>query len=415
MVQCFLFVNIVFYYSYFHLFLWDKVGVGIKPVEWYVLTLALGVAVYLKRFQLICRGWGATRLIAWAACLLFYAGVSCVTISGGEERALEALFSLGESLVLMVLFVVLFQYEKAHHAGGWAVLVAVVVGVITNVVEFGARGLIVLSAVPGRSAGFYENANMSGNYLVMGMALSLWMLPKQWRSFYCLLVALGVFVTFSRSSLMMWALAMVLVAWFRGFHVRRAFSVSVVAMFLIVAGATLVEGRWGSYLSDMGLGEYLDANTSARIAGSFVEQADHSSRERALVARRGFERFLDAPVFGNGIGAATSPGTGVSTHNQYLHMAVEFGLIGALLLIAVIWLLWRTGTAPARVTSALYAFSCLFTHNNLEGPAIAVVLSLAATLVVADRETLGRGCRSRGGAGRNDGSWTSAHRGANSA
>jgi len=387
MVRLFIFVNVLFYFSYCHLFLWDKAVIGIKPVEWYSVTLAIGAVILLMHYRrLIGIGSSAAQLLAWVACLMFYSGVSCVAIAGGDESSVEALISLWESLLLMGLLVGLFRAGNASRAGAWAVLVAVMVGVAINLVEFLANDSIALSSVPGRAAGLYGNANRSGNYLVLGMALSLWILPRRWRWSYCFLVALGVFVTFSRSALMMWALGVALVAWFRGFRLPRAFSIPFVASLLILAGATLSAGRWNAYLSAMGLDDRLDANTSARIGGSFLEQGDHSSLERALVARRGFERFLDAPVFGHGIGAAMSGSTGVSSHNQYIHIAVELGFIGLVLLISLIWVLWRTGTTPARLTAALFAFSCMFAHNNLEGPAIAVVMSLAVTLVAADSE-----------------------------
>lgn len=380
MLQGFVVLNVALYYSYAYQFLWGKVGIPIKPVMWYGFTLSVGMFLYLIKRRQIVLDTITMHFIAWAFALFFYAGLSSILVSGGTPEGVQAVIALGEVLALAVVFSLLFGYRNTQRVAAYAVLIAVVCGVLINCLDFATKGSLGLSSVPGRAAGFYENSNMSGKYLVFGMGLSVGVVPKRWRWLYCLLVATGVFVTFSRSSMMMWALTVVLVAWFGGFLFSRALSLGLIGALLVVLGTTLVAGEWGDHVRQFGLGEYLDKNTSARISSGFVGQGDYSSHERALVAEMGLERFLQAPFLGLGIGATRTWEFGVSTHNQYLQVGAELGAVGLAFLLALIWLLWRTATAPGRVTALLYAFSCVFTHNNLDSPAMAIVWALAVTL-----------------------------------
>jgi O-antigen ligase len=380
MLQVFVFLNILFYYSYAYLFLWEKSYIHVKPLTWYLMTLSVSLFLFLIKYRRIVIGSSAKYFTFWACLFFMYTGLSCILVSGGSPEAVQAIISLGEALALAVIFVLLFGYQKAQRSAGIAVLIVVICGVLINYIDFLTKGSLGFSTVPGRAAGFYGNPNISGNFIALGMGLSVWVLPNRWRWIFCLFVATGVFVTFSRSSMIMWVVAVFFVAWFRGFALPRAFNLVFMAVMLSVLGVTLVTGGWVHYLKQIGLGGYLDQNTSARISGGFLAQGDHSSRDRALVAELGIKRFFQSPLFGMGIGATRAGVSRVSTHNQYLQVAAELGMVGIAFLFALIWLLWYAATPPGRTTALLYTISCLFTHNNLDTPAIAVVLALGVTL-----------------------------------
>jgi hypothetical protein len=109
-----------------------------------------------------------------------------------------------------------------------------------------------------------------------------------------------------------------------------------------------------------------------------------------LVAKEGLRLFLEAPAFGRGVGATQERDTRVSTHNMYLLLGAEQGIVGILLIIWLLWVLWGQGSVESRIVAILYLVSGFFTHNNLEQPAMQVVLALAivgATRLENDRTT----------------------------
>ena len=173
-----------------------------------------------------------------------------------------------------------------------------VAGVLLNYVDFFARHLVPMrmSLVPGRAAGLYLDANVSGYTLAFGMLASAWILPRRIRFAYCLFAGTGVFLTFSRSSIMLLALIIVGMSWYQWFAAPRRWSVALSVATIVIAGWALVGGQWTSVVQQAGLGRYLDQNTATRIGGSFIGQHDESTADRLRVARRGIEAFLDAPL-----------------------------------------------------------------------------------------------------------------------
>ena len=120
----------------------------------------------------------------------------------------------------------------------------------------------------------------------------------------------------------------------------------------------------------------MNSNTRARIGSSFLVQEDFSKKEREEVALRAFEDWQDAPIMGNGIGS--SDRDFVRPHNQYLEAASDMGLVGlAVFPFALLFMLWRSGTAVGVLLAVHLFVSNFFTHNNLEFPAVQVAIAIA--------------------------------------
>jgi O-antigen ligase len=143
----------------------------------------------------------------------------------------------------------------------------------------------------------------------------------------------------------------------------------------------MMSGQMTEILASLGLGGHLTADTSARVTGTLFEQGDTSSTGRLFLLVKSIKWFLEAPFFGHGIGQTFEWGFGASTHNMFLLYAVEMGVIGVAAFLALIWILWSSGSVLGRVLGVLFAFSSLFTHNNLEHAAMMVVLAIAVSVV----------------------------------
>jgi O-antigen ligase len=372
--------NVILYFSYAHLWLWQEAKISpFKPLHCYLFTIGAGVVLmvfqFRRRFRMP-RG-SSIQLMVWGITVVAMTSLSFIAISERDEVALQGLIRVAEAMMLLLVFVFLLRDEKVARSATYALLIAVLGGVVLNHADFFTRGHLHMSFVGGRAAGMYVNPNISGQMLVFGMVLSVFVLPKRLRFGYCLLVASGVILTFSRGAIVLWAVAMLCLAWEDTFALPRIPSLLCMGLSVALLATSLVAGDWLVAFKSSGLKQYLTSNTENRIGRSFLEQDDYSARTRMLVARRGLQMFLDKPILGYGVGSSQQRATQVSTHNMYLILGVEQGIFGVTLLMALLLILWRAGTNVCRISAILYALSGMFTHNNLDSPAMQVVLALA--------------------------------------
>ncbi len=252
-----------------------------------------------------------------------------------------------------------------------------------NLFEFLFAGSLInwMSTVPGRAAGFYENANDSAMFIAMAIPLVALNLRSGSRYAFYLLTFAGTYVTFSRGGLVTWALLVALsemsVGGRRNWAVRA--SVGGLITFCVVGALSLFSADLSRATTEV-LWPYLDANTSARIEFLSRESTD----ERMAVLQRGWDAFTSAPIFGQGIGFTHAWELKASVHNMIVLMLAEMGLIGAfwysLFLLSIG--LYRAPFGP--IAFATILTTGLFSHNHLERPAVAIVVAL---YVVASRRS----------------------------
>lgn len=389
MIRLFAAFNVLLYFSYAYMWLWQDAKISpFKPLYLYLFTVSAGTVLLFPRFMTgfrMPRG-PALRLVVWSLFVAAMASLSFIVVSERDEVGLQALIRIVEAMALLVIFVMIFRDEKAGRTAIHALLVAVIGGVILNYADFFTHGHSHMSFVAGRAAGMYVNPNISGQLLTMGMVLSVFALPKPLRFGYCLFVASGVFLTFSRGAIVLWIVAMIFLAWEDAFTLSRIPSLLSMVLLIALLGTSLVAGDWLVAVKSSGLKRYLTKNTENRIGRSFMEQDDFSARSRKLVARQGLQMFLEKPVLGYGLGSSQQLATRVSTHNMYLMLGAEQGIVGVALLLALPLTLWGVGTGAAKISAVLYALSGMFTHNNLDSPAMQVVLALAIVSAGMKRE-----------------------------
>jgi len=127
---------------------------------------------------------------------------------------------------------------------------------------------------------------------------------------------------------------------------------------------------------------------------SFGQILDDSALERRLVATSAWEQFSENPIFGYGLGASALS-TIAGTHNMYLALLVEQGIVGGALYCILVLLVFGKGyrlirgrkdTAAHRdigaallVMSAYIAVVGLFTHNLLEQASNLFLLAILIT------------------------------------
>jgi O-antigen ligase len=221
-------------------------------------------------------------------------------------------------------------------------------------------------AVLGRAGAMFINPTMAGEAVLHVFLLGCAFTKNKYRVPLFLLAGAGVVLTFSRSSIIAWALILpILIFW------RVLPKSAVVTTGVVFAVALVFLGSFQSYLDSR---QELDAASSNIVSRlnffSSFSLKDDSSEERADVIRAGWELFLENPVFGAGAGATLFWSHRGSTHNQFLLFAAEYGVLGIGIWVWLLVILWRgrffenRGLQIAMVF--LFAFMSMFTHQMLD-------------------------------------------------
>jgi O-antigen ligase len=232
-------------------------------------------------------------------------------------------------------------------------------------------------ATAGRGAGFFVNANAAAAFIVAASVVALPFLPMRVRSLVVLMAFVGIAPTLSRSGLLCAGLVVLLAGATRLLDRKQLLSCAVAFLLLIGAAAIYYDVLLSS--SDDGNVQQM----IQRLTWFRDLQADESIDDRIYPALRAWEIFLDAPLTGRGVGVTSIPVLGDGTHNMYLMLMAEQGLVGLLLYLSLIailayrgWAIWQeASTQPvADIGRALLVYAAFlmlygfFSHNVLEEP-----------------------------------------------
>jgi O-antigen ligase len=252
--------------------------------------------------------------------------------------------------------------------------------------------LIGLAPLPGlleqfdslRASGTFGDPNFFGMYLATASIFAIGihaLVPRRWRMILWPVIAIlliGLFLTYSRGAYIGFFAGLIILVFLRDRLAGVALAIA-----LLVAAAVLypafIEARQGGMLTP------LESFDMAQSEGS-----------RANLAAAGFAMFLAFPVFGVGYGVFqyVSPdfivGATDSTfsHNMYLNILAEQGLIGFLLVATM--LVWLTITLvrssnPLRnavlAVGATFLAASMFLHSaTVFQSSGLILLAIAAAL-----------------------------------
>jgi len=374
LLKSFVFLTAVFFFSNLPLFMpyW-----GLPVVPWHTYLLVLGCTLFLATFRLPHLLRTLPRyLVVWLWLYLIH-GILMFLYSSQNPQGLEMLEMRLLNVALLGTFLMILNLKA-----GTAILVqkailcTVLFSTLVNLADFIDP---MFSGVEGRAAGFYINPNIAGRMLSLGMVASLPLVAGRLRLLFCLLVGVGVFITFSRSGWLNWAVGIIALT-ASGYLIFRYKWPSILFFSLLGLAIvySLISGIALELLSALNLSGYLTPDTLARISGFESSFADHSTSERARLAQYSWEVIQQHPLLGVGTDLRQWFIEALP-HNMFLMAQVEAGVPGLLLFLALLWLLWRNTDALGRALLTVYIFSSLFTHNNLDEPATLLILALIAS------------------------------------
>jgi O-Antigen ligase len=269
------------------------------------------------------------------------------------------------SMGFLLACAIVFLEPRPRRAAVLAIGVAVAFGALVNLAEL--LDLVrfeegeLLDRVIGRAAGFYINPNDAATTLVLGLAIALPALPAPLRAPLLVLGGAGVAASFSRGGSLCFVLLSGWLFWRRILGRKTLFALGAAGLVVIAASGG------ASALLDSRL---LNENTSARVRFS----ADDSGR--LSVAEKAMGMFLDAPVLGHGLGATTVWDTSASSHNTYLNLAGDQGIVGLLTFPLLLVALWRANRASAPVVLVLAAAG-IFSHGMLDSRSALLAIAVS--------------------------------------
>jgi O-antigen ligase len=374
---------VILFFANLSLYLFTKEVIPFPPLFW-IIGFAVAAAP-------MCFSRGSLGLL-WQAPMTYWC-YGFLLISGAwllcQPSQSEGVWQEFRTRILSALFLLMllcvFSRADAQALARRAILVAVMGAVAVNVYEIFNPSTF--SSVVGRSAGLYVNPTQAGAALVLGMILSVGLLPQRLRLLFALAVGLGIFLTFSRAAMIGWFVTMLVIIWTGQINLRR--SIIIGCTVLSVAGAALF-WQWDKLqykLEDSGA---LNSNVLTRVRWfNDFESRDFSVTEREEVAHLAWQMFADNPILGHGVGTSTNWDFEISSHNQYLNLMVDHGILGLFIFpCLVLATVWRAEGEARKIACAFSAFIFqwgFFSHNILEERYILLSFSLLGAMALGAR------------------------------
>jgi O-antigen ligase len=175
-----------------------------------------------------------------------------------------------------------------------------------------------------------------------------------------------VLVTFSRESILAFGCVVL------GETLARRLSLSRLAVAGGVGIALFIAFNMGKNL--------LSENTAsaenwARLTSQFL--SDNSATDRVERAEKTLGAFEEAPLLGQGFGTTSFGGDMLPSHNYYLSLLADHGIIGIFLIPALL-LSIRRRSWDFYTFAAVFLLWCFFSHNVLDDVAGLISLAIEA-------------------------------------
>jgi len=385
---------VLFFYSNLPIYLGilDKIVIS-NPVYWFGLFAVLALAVFIP--PLFARGiipktFFSNPVFFWSICYL--AILSLWYIVAASSPSVDIIFK-NRVIGLTLLTVFLFLFFQGSYVQLWArrmILLSIVLAVAFNVWEvFHPSSFVPITfyaATPGRSAGLYINPNQAGAALILGMILTITLIPIRYRLYFIFYVLIGVILTFSRSMSLGWLIA-VIVLWQQKI-IKLSSFILVTTVFLLAIYSFLPDIV---YFIKVNYGIFAEEGIYMRM-GWFAHpmfDVDTSETARMYVANISWQMFLDNPLFGNGIGSTDLWAELVSTHNMYLYLMADYGILGIILYpLLVLVTVWHSHKEVRSIALAFASFALMwgfFSHNIMSEYYSLIAFALMASMSYQSR------------------------------
>lgn len=239
------------------------------------------------------------------------------------------------SILFLFAFIIIVFRESAFHFARKVMVGVLILSVFINIYDFIMLDENQFSFIMGRAAGLYGNPNAAGIALTFGFLVTIGIIPANYKFAFSSWVYLGIILTQSRGSILVFGIIF-MILFFRGTYSRK--SILLIGSLALSVGIVA-----GIYLFDKYKDEFLYKMEGMTTMFERFNQLSSLKAQKLEEDPRGdlalyyFDIWTNRALFGYGMGAAyffadNSPERGSSSHNQFLNLMVDFGLIGFFLI-----------------------------------------------------------------------------------
>jgi hypothetical protein len=269
----------------------------------------------------------------------------------------------------------MFEGESVLRAVKRAVVLATLLAVAVNICEI--MHLWVFSATPtdwNRAMGLQDDPNAAGMVIVFGCVIGLTEVPRRFRELFIVACAAGIVPTFSREAMGAFAVLILCASLGRALSTPRLLIIVSLAIVAIFAwNLSTILDRQG-ILTDENLGRLT------------MQVSDASAQDHARIAQKVWHQFELAPLIGNGFGT-TAYWNDNQSHNLYLSFMADHGILGVLLVPALVWCL-AYGSWDYYAFAFGFLIWCMFNHNLFANPFGILTLAIMANQQAYFRSSL---------------------------
>lgn len=358
---------VIFFLLNIDQYLYAVVG-GFAPKFWIIGALIGTLFLFASRLGSF--DFLKNPVLWWAMWYLFISLFWCI-ISADLDRAVEGLMLVITTFIFSFICLLIYPViDKNSLMWGGVLWFALLVAVIANCWEYFLPLLnpfyIFDKSIAGRSAGFYLNANISAQAILM-ISLCILARGNLVESVVAIIAALvGVFFTFSRGGMLVFFFIAILF-FYRKKFAHWVFLVVISLCFLYFIADDLIFDSIFSIL-DIDNANALQRAEFIFGRGSLGEFSDQSRSEVFWVA---LDQFVSAPFAGNGLGYMSS--LSVGTHNLLLRHLIEYGMFG--FFVFSLFFICSLKAVSIGIDKVWVKYSVavvfvlsMFSHNMLEQP-----------------------------------------------
>lgn len=376
-----IFAVVIFYMNYgdYQFYL----GSSIKPLYYVIGSLVLTFPFFSNKHTL--HKVLHNPLIYWVFAyillgLIFSLPLLPVNIYG--EITAKSLDGIIRSGFLVFSIVILLSHKNSIKIIMWLILLANIIAVYINYIDFVGADPTDYCPIYGRAAGMYINPNLCSIVLIFGTIISVKVLPIKLRLPYLLLILVGIFFTVSRGGVVSFFLLLALYTIYRYINVKHLLLTVSMIIFSVVSG-TLLKSI-SLLLSNFHVQGVVNAEVDITMfdrlgslfSGGEAVTSNIKNDQRAELLSFYWKLYLDSPILGNGLGsniyyATRNPVENGASHNQFIHNLNDFGVLGFVIYIFLIFCIgmnYKHFILKQNwiIFALLFSFFSFTSHNLLE-------------------------------------------------
>jgi len=385
-----IFITVFAFYSYIFSYLVVTGHPSFAPLNFIILTVVMTALIVLLSHRSL--NFLMLPIYRW---MLFYFTIVLVWLTLPNSNAIdEDIRAILLSFIFLFTMTALMYFDdEKMTVSRRAVLLVTLLAIFNNIYEFfNPLAFYDLDSgynILGRSAGFYINSNKAGEAIILGLIFSYSLVPNRFKAIFLIATFAGVLVTFSRAGISSWFIVFTILSLEKVIDKKNIF---VIAAFFGAGFLVVIPFLIGYIESDL---DTVASNLLNRLDffASAQHTLDYSELERIAVAVSAFNTFADHPLLGGGIFLTYHWGFDVSTHNIYLKLMAEYGIIGffiyPLLLLSSVWHI--RGKEERKIANAFVVYLLVIgftTHNILDAYHLLIAFGLMANLSYKNRKKL---------------------------